>query len=44
MSIYKAMGVYILMDRARLQFFTGKTRADVIEKACWAIYQSLKKQ
>ncbi len=35
MTINNIMGVYILLDRKHGLYFSGITRAEVIEKAFW---------
>ena len=35
MIINYVLGVYVLMYRKSFCYFTGKTRAEVIEKAMW---------
>lgn len=38
MTINKVLGVYILLDRKHHLYFSGITRAEVIEKACWSLF------
>ena len=35
MRITKMLGTYVLLYKKARLYFTGKTRAEVIEKACW---------
>lgn len=42
MTITKTMGIYVLMYKHGLMYFTGRTRAEVIEKAMWYLSNNRK--
>ena len=38
MTITKCLGIYVLLDRKHGFYFTGQTRASVIEKAIYQLF------